>query len=357
MGPQGLFAYAPDLEALAARSVEGNPFYELPFLESALRNLRGDAEVELVLVFTPDRNPQRPARLSGFFPVEHVPLFPGLPMRMLRLWRHRYCFLTAPLVDAESAEDVLDRFFAWAAARAPLVEMHVWPAEGPLDRALATVVRRREAAFFVRQRWLRARLNPAADAATCLEEISLQSRKKFRRQEKLLSDQGAIEFQALGPGEDVEPWLGQFLALECSSLTSRATDGAFFLDAARAAHRVSRLEMVRMSVGGRVISSKCNVRSAAGASFAFKNATDESFSRFSPGELLELENVRHAHRPGGPAWMDSCAEPDHPMLDLVWSGRRFLQSLVVSTGARGGDAAVSLLPLLDWLKRVFRRRS
>lgn len=365
VGPSGLFAFAPDLERLATRAVEANPFYELSFLEPALRNLRGSANVELALVFTPDANPQRPARLTGFFPVEIMQPFPGAPIRAMRMWRHRHCFLTAPLVDASAVDDVLDRFFGWAASRAAFVEARTWPAEGPLDRALMDVIRRREAGFAIRERWQRACLEPAKDAAASLEQISGGSRKELRRLEKHLAEQGAIEFDALVPGADAEPWLGEFLSLEASgwkgregsALASRTVDGAFFLDAARAAHRGGRLEMVRMHVGGRPVASKCNLRSAAGPSFAFKIAFDEAFAKFSPGVLLELENIRHVHRANGPSWMDSCAEAGHPMIERIWSGRRSLQSIVVSTGARGGDACVAMLPLLAWVKGLLKKRT
>ena len=364
VGPQGLFAFAPDLERLAASAAEANPFYELPFLQPALRNLRGGARVDLVLVFTPDANPQRSARLTGFFPVEALQPLPLIPLRGMRLWRNRHCFLTAPLVDEANAEDVLRRFFEWSAERAAFVEMRMWPTGGVLDRALVKVMHERHAATVVRERWMRAQLTPDGDANACLEKISGRSRKEFRRLEKLLAEHGEIGFQALEPVEDPEPWLGEFLALEASgwkgregsALASRTVDGAFFLDAARACHRSGRLEMIRMTVDGKTVASKCNVRSARGPSFAFKIAFDEAFAKFSPGVLLELENIRHLHRPDGPPWMDSCAGQGHPMIERLWSGRRFLESLVVSTGARGGDACVAMLPSFSWARNLFRRK-
>lgn len=361
VGPQGLFAFAPDLARLAASAATANPFYELAFLDAALRHLRGEAQVELALVFSPDANPQRPAKLTGLFPVEHTQPLPGV--RGLRLWRHRHCFLTAPLVDASCSEDVLGRFFDWARERAMFVEARMFPAEGALDHTLAAVVRRRGVAMTVRERWLRAQLEPERDANACLEKISGRSRKEYRRLEKGLREQhGEIAFSALAPGEDAKPWLAEFLSLESSgwkggegsALLSRDEDCAFFLDAAGSAHQAGQLEMIRMSAGGKTIASKCNVRSSSGPAAAFKIAFDESYAKFSPGVLLELENIRRMHAPNGAPSMDSCANPDHPMIDRLWSGRRMLQSIVVSTGARGGDAFVSMLPLLAWGKGFVR---
>ena len=60
-----------------------------------------------------------------------------------------------------------------------------------------------------------------------------------------------------------------------------------------------------------------NLRSGEGV-FSFKTAFDEAFSRFSPGVLLQIENYALLDRPGL-AWADSCAAPDHPMIDSLWT--------------------------------------
>lgn len=59
-------------------------------------------------------------------------------------------------------------------------------------------------------------------------------------------------------------------------------------------------------------------------------------ARFSPGVLIELDNLRHVlDGPDGPDWMDSCAAPDHPMIDSLWAERRtIVQYRVALKGAR-----------------------
>jgi hypothetical protein len=108
-----------------------------------------------------------------------------------------------------------------------------------------------------------------------------------------------------------------------------------------------------LRVDGRAIAMKCNVRCSAGA-VAFKIAYDEAFARFSPGVLLELEHIRRLHEPGAPAWMDSGAAPNHPMIDHLWRDRRSIETVVVPTGRSLGALAVAALPLARWVSRTAR---
>ena len=48
---------------------------------------------------------------------------------------------------------------------------------------------------------------------------------------------------------------------------------------------------------------------------------NETWGRFSPGVLLQLENLKILDEPRID-WMDSCAVEDHPMIDSLWRERR-----------------------------------
>ena len=43
------------------------------------------------------------------------------------------------------------------------------------------------------------------------------------------------------------------------------------------------------------------------------------------------------------------------MINRLWKDRRLMQTVLVATGRRGGDLAVSVLPLLRWGQRLVRR--
>ena len=109
--------------------------------------------------------------------------------------------------------------------------------------------------------------------------------------------------------------------------------------------------MLALRFNGRPIALKFNLLAEGGA-FSLKIGYDESYARFSPGLLLEVENVRRLHERGDIEWMDSCAVSEHFMINRLWLDRRTIQTVLVPTGKGAGDIWVSILPLVRWLNRV-----
>src|SRR5262245_49567833 len=96
-----LRAIVPDWEALAEDAGDPNPFYEhwmlLPALEAYRKSEGADDGFRCVLVW-------ENGTLAGFFPMQLERRFHGLPLGVLRSWRHRNMALCcAPLVRAKSA--------------------------------------------------------------------------------------------------------------------------------------------------------------------------------------------------------------------------------------------------------------
>src|ERR1019366_1913128 len=102
------------------------------------------------------------------------------------------------------------------------------------------------------------------------------------------------------------------------------------------------------------IALKCNYLSGRGG-FTFKITDDERYAKYSPGVLLELDNIEEMHRRPEVEWLDSCAVPDHFMMNRLWKERRTLQSILLATDRWIGTGVVGLLPLLRSLKRMIKR--
>jgi hypothetical protein len=130
----------------------------------------------------------------------------------------------------------------------------------------------------------------------------------------------------------------------------------FFEEMTSGAFKRGRLMMQAMTLNGNAIASKCSLLTPDGGGYAFKIGFDEAYARFSPGVLLEIENIRRLHAMGT-RWMDSCAIERHPMINRLWPDRRLVQTLLISAGQRRGDLALSLLPLLRLVKRGFTARA
>ena len=126
----------------------------------------------------------------------------------------------------------------------------------------------------------------------------------------------------------VAEWTEAFLDLECkgwkgqsgSAMASSAGTAGLFRHALAGAAALGKLERLALMLDGRPIAMLANFLASPG-SFSFKTAFDENYARFSPGVLLQRENLALLSRPDI-AWCDSCAAPDHPMIDSLWTERR-----------------------------------
>ena len=74
---------------------------------------------------------------------------------------------------------------------------------------------------------------------------------------------------------------------------------------------------------------------SAGKAWLGKIAYDEAFARYSPGVLLILDATKSILEDQAIALVDSCAIPDHPMIDHIWRERiRMCDVLIGRPGMR-----------------------
>jgi CelD/BcsL family acetyltransferase involved in cellulose biosynthesis len=355
-------------EDLAAHALEPNVFYEPWLLLPALRQYGAQKQLLFLLVFAEDpTRPLAPPQLIGLLPLERR-RYCALPVAMLGFWQYPHCFLCTPLVRAGRAAACLGALFDWLASEpqgTSLFELPLQNENGPWHRALIERLHQHGTPTFSARRYVRAFFEPASDLESYLTEaLPGKTRRELRRQWHRLSELGELVATTLGPEHDAEIWLTDFLRLEASgwkglqgtALAIRDADRIFFRALVSEAYRRGRLMMTALRLNDRPVAMKCSLLAGDG-SFSFKIAYDEAYSRFSPGVLLELDNIGRLHAQRKVRWMDSCAEADHPMIDRLWTGRRTVESLIVSSGRRPGDLIVSLLPLLKWLKRKLLGRN
>jgi hypothetical protein len=355
--------YVPAWEDLAASALEPNPFYESWMLIPALRNFGVGKDLQLVLVFAPNRaRPKEPPTLCGVFPLERKSRYKGLPVSVLSLWKHLYCFLCTPLIRADCARLCLSAFFDWLASdssTSPLVEFNFVSGEGKFHQALTDILNERLSMSFVSDLYTRAMLKPWASADDYLREaMSREHRKDTRRKSRRLAELGPLEYTELEPDGDVDGWLEDFMRLEVKgwkgklggAFASNESNRAYFQTVAKEAFRRGRLKLFALELNGERVAQKCNFLAGNG-SFAFKIAYDENYAHYSPGLLVEMENIRLLHESTETEWMDSCAAPVHFMINRLWLDRRTIQTVLIPTGKRPGELIVSLLPLIRWIHR------
>lgn len=359
-----LASHVQDWDTLLDSALEPNVFFSSSAVLSAMRHLPLPGKPRFLLVQSTERGrPKAPPTLCGFFPFFLHQTFRGLPVRNLRLLKHDYCFLQAPLLRADSARPVLDAVFDWIGqSGVSLVELGCQPSDGLYAELLATVFHERGGDAMSLDSHARAMIQCGSDARQYLREsISGGKIKELRRVERRLAEQGELRYECVGSSNDWQTSMDEFLALEAAgwkgrektSLNSREHDRLFFSDLVAEFARRGRLRLSALRLNGRAIAMKCNLLSPPG-SFAFKIAYDEAFQRFSPGQLLEVDNIRRLHAEADVHWMDSCADPGHPMIEHLWKERRLIQSWIYPIG-RWGRFLAAALPLCQWAKRAVVR--
>lgn len=354
-------------QVLVEHVLEPNIYYEPCALLPAVEAFGAEVDLHFAFLYAPDPlRPQGEKILCGLFPLERLRSYKGLPLATFRLWKHDHSYLCTPLLRDEHAGETLAAFFDWLESNASpcrLMTFRGIAGDGAFRKLLLEELNKRGNLSFHDEWYNRALLKPRSTEPSYVDGISGRHQKELRRKLNRLADEGIVEFAVLEAGGDVDTWIADFLRLEAggwkgqegSAFASSETAKKFFEGAVKRAHERGQLMMLALRLDGQPLAMKCNFLSGRG-SFAFKIAFDESFARYSPGVLLELENMRQIAEMPDVEWMDSCAASEHFMINRLWTNRRLIETIVVSTGKRPADFVISALPLLRWLKRKLRRR-
>jgi CelD/BcsL family acetyltransferase involved in cellulose biosynthesis len=360
--PALLGAHVAAWEDLAACAGEPNIFFEPWMLLPAVEAFAQGVAIRFILIYA--ERAGEPRLLCGLLPFERVARYKGLPLARLRLWRHKHCYLATPLLRRGHARECLAAFLDWmrtGPCRASLVEWGLVAADGAFHAALTGALEDTGRRNFVSRKTTRAVLRPRADAEAFISAaLPGKSRKEFRRLERRLAESGELRYTSPEGDAENDRWIREFLSLEArgwkgqrgSAFDCSDANRRFFSNIAREAARRGRLMMLGLHVGDRPVALKCNFLAGRG-SFAFKIAYDESYARFSPGTLLELENIRRFHSRPELQWMDSCADPEHFMANRLWLDRRALVTMITATGRTAGGF-VAVMPTLRRLYRGLR---
>lgn len=333
-------------ERLAARAAEPNPFFEPWFLLPALSQWGADEGVRVKAWC-------HQGRLAGLIPIIRRARYYNYPVPHAATWLHANAFCGVPLVARGCEEEfwrALLAHFDRLPRRALFLHLPLLAAEGPVNAALERVLAASGRPHSTVATQSRALLEGPANAAAYLQAaMSAKKRKELRRQHTRLAEQGALTFERIEGDEGLDRWIAEFLALEAagwkgaagSALAQSRETRTLFAEALAGAAPAGRLERMALRLDGRAIAMLVNFLTPPGA-YSFKTAYDETFARFSPGMLLQLENLALIERPGI-AWADSCAAEGHPMIERLWRARRHMVSRNIAIGGAARRACFRLL--------------
>lgn len=321
---------------LADQAAEPNSFAERWFLEPSLAVLAEPSDVRLAVVTS------HSGLLVGMIPLTIKPKYGRIPVANVQNWLHHNSFLGVPLVRRGMESqfwsvllDALDRA-DWAKG---LLHINGLPENGRTLRGLqeAAASLGRPCAIVYRTR--RALLKSARTPQEYWEgNVRKKKRKELNRLANRLGELGRVDYKTLAPGEDAQPWIAAFLALEKTGWKGKAGSAIgcdpkltrFLESAVAGAHAISKLDFHRLDLDGKPIAMLINFLAAPGG-FSFKIAFDEAYARYSPGVLIERYNLRILEN-RDIEWIDSCAVEDHSMIDSLWSERRDIVRVSVPLG-------------------------
>jgi CelD/BcsL family acetyltransferase involved in cellulose biosynthesis len=344
-------------DRLAADASEPNPFAERWCLQSALHLLDPERHARLVMVRDGSDGP-----VIGIVPIALAKYYGRLPLRHVSGWAHPNHFHGAPLVRAGFESLFWSILLGWCDASSwARTMLHVprLTENGPLHRALVDVARVRGGEVEVVHREQRALLDSQLSPAEYWDAaVRAKKRKELRRQANRLAEQGAVRFRHWQAGETIDPWIDAFLDLEArgwkgragSALASHSDTQAWFRAILAGSAEAGQLDMRALDLDERPLAMLINFLAPPGG-FSFKTAFDEDYARFSPGVLLQQENLALLDDPAI-AWIDSCAAPGHPMIDSVWRERR---ALVWVNAALSAPADRLRFAMLTKIERLWRR--
>ncbi len=332
--------------ALARFAAEPNPFHESWYLLPALRGIDGDEQVQMLLF-------ECSGVLAAVLPIARQPRYYGRRLPHLASWSHPNCFLGAPLVAPGFERAFWRALLGWADSNPGnglFLHLSRMPLDGPLHDALVAVLAEQGRLSGLVQREERALLAAGKSPEDYFAAaLSAKKRKELRRQLARLCEEGVVGFVRQAGEDDLAEWTDNFLALENagwkgkagSALAQAKPTETLFREALVGAAEQGRLERLSLTLDGRPIAMLANFITPP-AAFSYKTTYDEAYARFSPGVLLQCENLLLLDREDI-AWTDSCAAEGHPMIDHIWRERRAVGSISIAIGGKLRRAAFAQL--------------
>ncbi|WP_081590497.1 GNAT family N-acetyltransferase [Blastomonas sp. AAP53] len=341
---------------LADAASEPNAFHAPEFLAPAIAHCDGLHRASLAALHVD-------GQLCGLMPIAREAYYGRWPVPHSQNWRHPNCFLGTPLIRAGH-----ERAF-WQTLLADLdrnpraglfLHLHGIATDGPVFAALQQLCTDQRRACDIVLAEERAMLATDLPGPAYYEQVvRKKKRKELARLRNRLAEMGEVQTVQGCADAGLDAWLDEFLALEQSgwkgrngsALADMPETRGLLLAATRQAHAAGRLHLIAMRLDGRPIAMLINFLSPPGG-FSFKTAFAEDFARFSPGVLLQIDNLDILAEQGLD-WMDSCAAEGHPMIDSLWAERRHVGR--VSIGLKG-FARPALFALFRQGERFMDRR-
>lgn len=324
---------------LAGRALEPNIFLQPSFALSAARHLAGGGTANFLLAW--DQTTASPrSRLLALWPIAPRRAFFG---SNLKTWVHDYCCSGAPLLDKAQAFVSLDAIVSFlnvSISQACALTTSQLKKDGPTFALFSRYATAKGLEFKVVSQYDRAALDATPVGVSAGDLVSSKKKKELQRQFRRLSEKGPITFGISRDAQSLRQQIESFLVLEAKGWKGRA--GGAFLNQpelatflrimTRTMGRERKCRVHWMACGEKIIAANIVLLGDDSAYF-WKTAYDEDFASTSPGVLLTMNMTDALLREPRVFSADSCAVPDHPMIDHIWRGRLSMADTMLSLGS------------------------
>jgi len=340
-----------------------NPFMDPNFLIPAIRHLSNPGSVSVLVVEAPNRrNVKAPKVLCALMPLIKRRMY-GIPQKCFEIWKHDFCYDSTPLIREDCGKGAFSAAldFLGGDLNAKMFSMDTVSGQGKFQNLVTDLIYERSHGVFSRDAFTRACFIPDTDAEFYIRKnVSKNTRKNATRMEAQLEELGTLEHQTVEDGSLGDHWIDEFLEIEASgwkgkdgtAMLSDPSTKRFFKEMAQLHLANGSLSLLKVSLDKHPIAMLCNLQ-RGGYAVAFKTAYDENYGQYSPGVIAELKSIERYYADGIEK-LDSCATPDHTMINRIWSDRTRMQSIVMSLGGSLSKLAVASLPFLQAFSKLIR---
>ncbi|MGE0211505.1 MAG: GNAT family N-acetyltransferase [Parvibaculaceae bacterium] len=263
------------------------------------------------------------------------------PLPILRSWAPAMMYSGSPLLDRRDPVATL-RSIIGAARRhhgARALLFHRVEAASPLHEAFVATAERHRLPMVGLDRRECAALDATVDYDTWFEaSFPRKRRKELRRLRARLSEMGRLESASWSEEKPIDNWIEQFIELERSGWKGKRgtaigcdEDTPRFLSTTLR-HLAQRGDLLfwRLALDDRPVAMLFGM-AGHGRGSLIKIAYDEAFARYSPGVLIALDATADLMRRPDIEFVDSCAVPNHPMIDHLWRERMAFEDILIAT--------------------------
>lgn len=362
--PRAAFDLVDELDFLTRRAIDQNVFFAPQFLIPAMPRL-DERAVKLMVVR--DEAPRR-SRLRFLMPysVERAGLVGG--PATIRAWTHPFGPLGTPLLDADDPTETLASVLkAMSDPALALPGVLVLP-DVRIAEPFAATLHEAAAALglpvavvnrFERAALAKGEAGEAGGVEGLSRSLPSKRRREVQRQRRMLDAKGAPSFEVARAPAAVRAAMEEFLVLEASGWKGRERS-ALIMDRYRAAFAREAVDKLGDRDRTRIFTLRLDGVPIAslvafvvgGEAFAWKMAYDEAHAAASPGLQMLLMASDALIADPLVRRVDSCAVPDHALMNRLWRDRIAVGTLVVGLHPGAGRRVASVAGNLEAVRRA-----